>query len=205
MTRALFDQSAHKRRFGGALAVAIVVHLAAISLATTQRLDPKTASGFSGKPSEIIIEPMDPKVDPQEDSSEPSPPPPLLDESFIEQTATPPPVYRQITKLTPVVRSQKTTNPGSMSLSSARVFALVAPRPQYPYEARRQKITGDGIALITIDLSTGNVVEVTMSRSTGNAFLDNAAVTGFKRWRFKAGTVSTVTCPITFTLTGADY
>ena len=92
-----------------------------------------------------------------------------------------------------------------MSLPSAKVFALSAPRPQYPYEVRRQKITGDGIALMTIDPSTGNVVDVTMSRSTGNVFLDNAAVIGFRRWRFKPGTVSSVTCPVTFTLTGADY
>ena len=92
-----------------------------------------------------------------------------------------------------------------MNLSSAKVFALSAPRPQYPYEARRQKITGDGIALMTIDPSTGNVVDVTMSKSTGNVFLDNAVVTGFRRWRFKPGTISSVTCPVTFTLTGADY
>lgn len=92
-----------------------------------------------------------------------------------------------------------------MSLSSAKVFALSAPRPQYPYEARRQKITGDGIALMTIDPGTGNVVDVTMSKSTGNVFLDNAAVTGFRRWRFKPGTLSSLTCPVTFTLTGAGY
>jgi hypothetical protein len=30
-------------------------------------------------------------------------------------------------------------------------------------------------------------------------------VTGLKRWRFRPGTVSSVTCPVTFTLTGASY
>src|SRR6478735_3999386 len=92
-----------------------------------------------------------------------------IDDFFVEPAATPPPVHRRTTKLMPVVRSQSTTTPRSMSLSSAKVFALSAPRPQYPYEARRQKITGDGIALMTIDPGTGNV------------FLDNAAVTGFRR------------------------
>jgi TonB family protein len=85
------------------------------------------------------------------------------------------------------------------------VLAISAPRPEYPYEARRRKVTGDGIAIITVDPRSGNVVAVTMSKSTGNSYLDNAAVAGFKRWRFKRGTVSSVTCPVTFTLTGAAY
>ena len=44
-----------------------------------------------------------------------------------------------------------------------------------------------------------------MSRSTGNAVLDNATISGFRRWRFKPGTVSQVQTPITYTLTGASY
>lgn len=95
--------------------------------------------------------------------------------------------------------------PNSVRLSSARVFAVSAPRPEYPYEARRQRITGDGIAVMTIDPGTGNVIQVTMAKSTGSEFLDNAVVTGFKRWRFKPGSVSSVTCPVTFTLSGASY
>jgi TonB family protein len=90
-------------------------------------------------------------------------------------------------------------------VSSAKAFALNAPRPEYPYEARRQKITGDGVVVMTVDAVTGNVISVSMSKTTGSPFLDNAAVTGFKRWRFKPGTVSSVTCPITFALTGASY
>jgi protein TonB len=92
-----------------------------------------------------------------------------------------------------------------MNLSSARVFALSAPRPEYPYEARRQKITGDGIAVLNVDPANGSVTSVSMITSTGSPFLDNAAVAGFKRWRFRPGTVSTVTCPVTFTLSGTSY
>jgi TonB family protein len=90
-------------------------------------------------------------------------------------------------------------------VSSAKAFALSAPRPEYPYEARRQKITGDGVVVMTVDPVTGNVISVSMSRTTGSPFLDNAALAGFKKWRFKTGTVSSVTCPVTFTLTGASY
>jgi protein TonB len=85
------------------------------------------------------------------------------------------------------------------------VFAVSAPRPEYPYEARRQKITGDGLVVMTVDPVTGSVTSVSISKTTGSPFLDNAALAGFKRWRFKPGTISSVTCPVTFTLTGATY
>jgi TonB family protein len=58
---------------------------------------------------------------------------------------------------------------------------------------------------MTVDSVTGNVISVSMSRTTGSPFLDNAALAGFKKWRFRPGTVSSVTCPVTFTLTGASY
>ncbi len=81
----------------------------------------------------------------------------------------------------------------------------MAPRPEYPYEARRQRLTGSGIALLLIDFSTGDVMEVSMLRSTGSAVLHQATISGFRSWRFKPGTVSRVQSPITYTLTGASY
>ena len=93
----------------------------------------------------------------------------------------------------------------SLSLSAAKVLALNAPRPEYPYEARRQKSTGDGVVVMSVDSASGNVTAVAMARSTGSVFLDNAAMAGFRRWRFKPGSVFTVTCPVTFTLAGANY
>jgi TonB family protein len=44
-----------------------------------------------------------------------------------------------------------------------------------------------------------------MSRSTGSAVLDTATISGFRRWRFKPGTVAKVQTPITYTLTGVSY
>jgi TonB family protein len=90
-------------------------------------------------------------------------------------------------------------------MSAAKVLALTAPRPEYPYEARRQRATGSGVATLTIDSATGNVTDVRMSRSTGSAVLDNATISAFRRWRFRPGTVTTVQTPITYTLTGAAY
>jgi TonB family protein len=58
---------------------------------------------------------------------------------------------------------------------------------------------------MTVDPMTGSVTGVSISKTTGSPFLDNAALAGFKRWRFKPGTISSVACPVTFTLTGATY
>jgi TonB family protein len=201
----LIYQPNQKWRFAGALVAAVIIHLAAIGFATTNRADPKTAGGIPGDPPEVFVEPTDLTPNPSPELSDPLPMPPRADELFFENTATPPPIRKQASKSIPLVRPRTNTPPGSLNLAAAKVLALNAPRPEYPYEARRQKITGDGIAVLTIDPNTGDVIHVTMAKSTGNQFLDNAALTGFSRWRFKPGTVSSVTCPITFALTGASY
>jgi len=81
-----------------------------------------------------------------------------------------------------------------------RALAVDTPRPSYPYEARARHLQGSGIAIVTIDPATGNVSNAVMAVSTGAPILDEAAVSAFRRWRFKPGTVSKVRLPITFTL-----
>jgi TonB family protein len=201
---ALIYQPNHKWRFATALAAAALIHLAAISFATTHREEPTTSPGGDRDPT-VEFEAPEPNVDPPTELSDPLPTPPVINEFHIENTATPPPVRMQTSKSTPFVRQRTNGVPNSLNMSSAKVLVLNAPRPEYPYEARRARITGDGIVVMTIDPGSGNVVHVTMSESTGNQFLDNAAVAGFRRWRFKPGTVSSVTCPVTFALTGASY
>lgn len=91
-------------------------------------------------------------------------------------------------------------------MSSAKAMAISAPRPEFPYEARRQKITGDGVAAVmSVDATTGCVMDVVMAQSAGNAALDHATITGLRRWRFQSGTVFRVRCPITYTLAGIAY
>lgn len=200
---ALSYQSNHNRRFAAALGAAVIVHVAAVGFATTRPATP-IATGFPGDPILELTLP-DPITDPEPDQSDPLPTPPVIDQSYVENIATPPPVRRQPTKFMPVVRPANRTAAGSLILTAAKVFALSAPRPEYPYEARRQKITGDGVAVMSVDPGSGTVTGVTMAKSTGHAFLDNAAITGFRRWRFKPGSVSTVTCPVTFSLSGANF
>jgi len=59
--------------------------------------------------------------------------------------------------------------------------------------------------MMIVDPVKGGVRDVLMSESTGSPVLDNAAIAGFRRWRFKPGTASQVKIPITFTMTGAMY
>lgn len=208
MTRALLYQPGPRWRIGAALGAAALVHFAAIALASIhQREQEEEFPPGDESISTIELESQSPTTDPTPppefvDAPTPSP----TDDSMIaEERSTPPPVHRQVTRLaTPLVKARNATI-GSQGSSSARVSALTAPRLEYPYEARRQRITGSGIAALTVEPVSGSVTNVTMEVSTGSPVLDNAAATGFRRWRFKPGTVSKVKLPITYTLTGAQY
>jgi protein TonB len=92
-----------------------------------------------------------------------------------------------------------------MSMSRAKALAINSPRPPYPYEARAKRITGSGVIVATVDAASGDVTNASVAKSTGSSILDDAAVSAFRRWKFRPGTVSRVNIPITFTLTGASY
>ena len=206
-TRALLYRPKTSWRVGVAFGAAALIHFGAIALANVHRVEntggPPSANEFP----EITLEPPETVIDPPAQNPDPLPtPPPQVDESFPEDRSTPPPLRRQINKMiTPIRKPSNHGSAASLSLSSAKVLAVSAPPPEYPYEARRQRITGNGVVTIAVDPASGRVSDVSMLKSTGNPFLDNAAITGFRRWRFKPGTLSSVTCPITFTLTGATY
>jgi len=81
-----------------------------------------------------------------------------------------------------------------------RALAIYTPRPTYPYEARARHLQGSGVAILTTDPATGNVSNVVMAVSTGVNILDDAAISAFRQWRFKAGITIKARVPITFTL-----
>jgi protein TonB len=205
MTNALLYSSRHKWRFGAALGAAIVIHLTALSFATNHTPITAGPPDFPGEPPEIIFDPPDQIPDPPPDLTELLPTSPPIEQLYEEERSVPQPARKQINKVAPITQSTKSTIPGSLRISSAKALAISAPPPEYPYEARRRKITGDAIVLMTVDPMSGSVISVSISKTSGSPFLDNAAMTGFKRWRFKPGTVSSVTCPVTFTLIGASY
>lgn len=209
MTGPMLYQPSQRWRIGAALGVAALIHFAAVAIASIHQHEQiQEAPALPPGIPEVVIEPGFPLdvSTPPPDLVDPRPIPNPTDDSFPDERSTPPPVPRQTTALAaPIVRVRNGVPSGSQSLSSARVSALSAPRPEYPYEARRQKITGNGTVIMTVDSVSGRVTDVVMEESTGSLVLDNAAVTGFRRWRFKPNTTPRVRSPITFIMTGAQY
>jgi TonB family protein len=84
-------------------------------------------------------------------------------------------------------------------------FAIFSPRPEYPYSALQQRITGSGIAVMKVDSKTGRVVRAFMYMSTGSPLLDEATLSAFRQWKFKPGTVALVKVPINYTMMGGSH
>jgi TonB family protein len=184
---------------GTALAAAVLIHLSAVAIAFHRgsAATPLTATDSTTFGIDFAVESPTP---PDPDVSVP-PPVPVPTADFIEPQET-----RRVIKM------QRTPDPIRPSgqtrlatMENAKAFALSAPRPDYPYEARSRHITGSGVAVITVDPNSGLAVDARMEQSIGNPILDNYAVSAFRRWRFKPGAPARVRIPITFVLTGAQY
>jgi protein TonB len=145
----------------------------------------------------------EPTPPPEEVVTATPPPEPEATPEYVEER-TPPPKQPKVAKVAPV-KAATVGRPGTMSISSAKALATYAPRPQYPYEARSRHITGSGVCVVDVDVGSGSVTGASMAQSIGSPILDNAALSAFRQWRFRPGSVSKVKIPITFTMTGASY
>ena len=180
---------------------ALAIHLGAVALAKTKS-PPATLEDFNPPGDVELIDTAEPEPALLEESSVP---PPLEQihpdqDSFQEDNVTPPPV-RAHRRARPVSLVRGTT----ASFRSMKARVAYAPRPVYPYEARRQRVTGSGVALLTVDKTLGTVTDVLMAQSCGNAILDKSTLDSLRRWRFKPGGVTQVEVPITYTLMGVSY
>jgi protein TonB len=186
--------------FGGAVAI----HLTAVALAQKHEAPVEVPPDMPTAVVEATLQASEEPTPPPEDIPLPEPPPPPeIQPEFVEET-TPPPKKPTAQKFAPIKAPQAAGRPGPMSMSSAKALATYAPRPQYPYEARSRHVTGSGVCVVEVAPS-GSVSSASMAQSIGNPILDNAAVSAFRQWRFKPGSVSKVKIPITFTMTGASY
>jgi periplasmic protein TonB len=203
MNSALFCRQHGRSIFWVAFVSAIAIHLGAVALAKTKSPIAEREHFTPPRAIDII------------DASETKPPsleefvtPPPLEEipqdqdSFQERNLAPPPV-RTHRKARPASLVRGTT--AMASLRSMKAMMTYAPRPVYPYEARRQRLTGSGVALLTVDQTSGILTDVVMTQSCGNAILDNSTLDALRRWRFKPGSVTKVQVPITYTLMGVSY
>lgn len=199
-------QPIQKWRIGAAFGAAVLIHCAAIAVAAIHQNQTTEFVSGSGEFFPEVSLTMDPPVYPEPPDIPEPPPTPIATSEFPEVEPNPPPVPRSInSRTTPIVKVNSGRTSSSQGFATARINALGAPRLEYPYEARRQKLTGSGIVVMTVDRLTGCVTGVAMEVSTGSVLLDNATIGGFRRWRFKPGTASKVRAPVTFTLTGAQY
>jgi protein TonB len=190
--------------FWGAFGAALAIHLTAVALAQKHEVAVEVPPDIPTAVVEATLQATEEPTPPPEDIPLPEPPPPPeIQPEFVEET-TPPPKKPQAQKFTPIKAPQAAGRPGTMSISSAKALATYAPRPQYPYEARSRHVTGSGVCVVEVSPS-GSVTSASMASSIGNPILDNAAVSAFRQWRFKPGSVSKVKIPITFTMTGASY
>ena len=148
-----------------ALGGAIAVHLAAVAIASIRPVEkvvdlsdiPEATVEMS---LETQQEPPQPTPPPEEEPPPPPPPEAIPEQQpeFVEEKPTPPP--KRTPSNAPVVplAKPKPVGPvGPMSMSSAKAVAVSAPRPEYPYEARRSKITGSGVCVMTVDTASGAV------------------------------------------------
>ncbi len=188
-------------RFWIAFACAAAIHAGAVVLAKN-KFEKIAVEDF--RPSGVDVEMVQvvPEQTPPEESIAPpsSEQPSPDEEAFPEENRTPPPV-RPRGKIRVASFVGRTATP----FGSVKALVMYAPRPVYPYEARRQRLRGSGIALLTVDPAVGNVTSVRMTQSCGNVILDNVTLDALRRWRFKPGSALNVEVPITYTLTGASY
>jgi TonB family protein len=83
----------------------------------------------------------------------------------------------------------------------ARAVTLLAPKPEYPEEARHEHLQGAGLFRLIIDEKSGTVSSVHVKQSTGHRILDEAAIRTLKDWRVRPRTVEYLVVPVNFKLT----
>jgi periplasmic protein TonB len=181
-----------------ALGGAVAIHLTAVALAQKREVAAAEPPPAPPMVVEATLAPPEATPPPEDIPLPEPPPPPEVQPEFHEERTPPPRPPPAAQKFTPI-KAQ------AMTMSRAKALAINAPRPQYPYEARSRRITGSGVCVVTVDPGSGNVTGASMTQSIGNPILDNAALSAFREWRFRPGTVSQVRIPITFTMTGASY
>ena len=199
MNKAMLYRPGSKWPFATALAFAAAVHLSAIAWAARHYDPPVVPGQFTDVEVDPPIE--DPPSVPPIAIPLPPPPPVVVSSEFVEPPRPPPrhPVQQPRGPIRP---------PGlapTVCKGNFRTYALSAPRPEYPYEARSRHIMGSGMARLRVDPASGSVLEATMQQSIGSPLLDHSALSAFRRWRFRPGTPATVIIPITYDLAGPSF
>jgi TonB family protein len=178
---------------------AAAIHVSALALSPAH--SPEITAGDVITEIDANFPPADPEpsLEPPQEAVSSVTPPASTDEDVPEESPSP----LRIWKKARPIRVQAPPVIARSFSADGKVFALSAPLPNYPYEARARHITGSGAVNLRVDSTTGEVLNAVLVESTGNLILDHSALAGFRRWRFRTGTPATVRIPFTFTLSGA--
>lgn len=199
MSHALLYRPGSKWRPMTAFAAAALIHISAFAFGSF-RHEPGAAIAPESTDIDVFYPP--PVEDPPAPQLDPIPEPPAAasNTEFVE----PPPPPRRIIKDHPGGPMRPPAVAGITSWRG-KPNMISAPRPEYPYEARRRHLTGSGVIVVSIDSFSGSVTDARVERSVGSPILDNSALNAFKRWRFKPGSAPQVRIPVTFDLNGVTY
>lgn len=92
--------------------------------------------------------------------------------------------------------------PPILNVKQIQRLAVFAPKPEYPFAARRLHQMGRGVFLLNVNAKTGQVASIKIERGTDNEILDVACLKAFITWRFKPNTVTKARVPVTFLMRG---
>src|SRR5262245_59989560 len=162
MNSALLYREHGRRLFWIAFVSALAIHIGAFALAKTKSPVAKVEN-FTTDTAVDVIDAFEPEPTPPEESVKPPPLEQIQSDQdrFPEENHTLPPVRAHQRSRSPsLVRGTPTT-----WLRSVKTMVVYAPRPVYPYEARRLRVTGSGVALLTINQTSGTVTDVEMTQS----------------------------------------
>lgn len=88
---------------------------------------------------------------------------------------------------------------GHVATDDMKRYRVSITPPEYPLEARRQRITGNGVFELRLD-KAGKVKSIVIAKSTGSQMLDQAAMRGLIGFRYKPGAFLKVFEPVAFTM-----
>lgn len=122
--------------------------------------------------------------------------------STMRRTAGFTPTTSPSSSQTPAPITQSNANtPGYDTVALRPSGSMSGPKPELPPEARGQHLTGRGVYLMHFDKPTGNLIDVTISQSTGSTVLDQAAIATLRQWHATPGCPREVPFTVTFSVT----
>ena len=84
-----------------------------------------------------------------------------------------------------------------------KAVILSKPKIQYPTQARRQHLQGEGMFCLNVNYETGTVSSVDVWQSTGHKILDDTAIRTLRNWRFKPQAAGRWQVPVNFRMNGS--